>query len=98
MSEYPKGLEHQAPGRELELKISPDQFTNTREREYTNTGPISFKTALYYSNLISASGGRDTTTITIDENMAQDTGRHIHDRDTPRAYGLKVIEKRDLWP
>ncbi len=75
MSEYPKGLRHQAPSHELELRTPPDH-SPTPGRQLTTRETNIFARLLYYSNPISASGGKDTTTITVDKDMAQDTGIH----------------------
>ncbi len=58
----------------------------------------------FNSSLIFASGGRDITTVTVDEDMAQDTAidiaRHTNVREVAYglvtrlvAYGPKVTEK-----
>ena len=72
MSECPKGLGHQAPGCELELS-SPGHFANTWD---TNNETDLVQDGFIITVLISASGGRDTTTVTVDEDMTRD----IHTR------------------
>ncbi len=73
-SEYTKGLRHQAPGHEFELKTPPDHSL-IPERHVTTRETDLFATRLYYSLLTSASGGRDTTITTVDEDMTPDVTR-----------------------
>ncbi len=83
MSEYPKGLRYQAPGSEFERRTPPDHPL-IPERQVTTRETSLFVRRLYYSFLISASEGRDTTATTIDDVMAGYTGIHIHETHNVR--------------
>ncbi len=61
-------LRHQGSSHEFDLKTLPDDRL-IPERQVTTRETDLFARWLYFSFLISASGGRDTTTYTVDEDM-----------------------------
>ncbi len=75
MPKYPKGLRHQAPGCELELKTPPGQSLTLENQTTDNEIDLERDGLLlsYYHTRISASRSRDMAVITGNEDMTQDT-------------------------
>ncbi len=67
----PNYFRHRAPGCELELRLFLVNHSHLRSKQQT-TRPIYYETVYYCHALISASGGRDTTAITGDEDIIQE--------------------------
>ena len=84
VSEYSRGLRHQASSREFKLKTSLDHHWIPGRRVTTRETDFETARRLYYSFLICASGGRDTTTYTFEEDMTQDITWEVQ----PQANGL----------
>ncbi len=69
------GLTHHASGCELERKTPPDHHWIPGRKVTIRETDLPARW-LYYSLLIFPSGGRDTTTYTVDEDMTQDITRY----------------------
>ena len=76
VSEYPRGLRHQASGREFGMKTHLDHYWIPGRRVTTRETYL-YARWFYYSSLLSASRGRDTTTYTVDDDMTRDITQDI---------------------